>query len=426
MQKSDWQRALNDEKAASLLKRLYGSEAEAGRRRIEALLEQVPEDKELYLFSTPGRTELAGNHTDHNHGQVLAASIHLDALALVFPRNDRRIVLRSAGFEGEFSVDLGRLEANPAEEGDFRSLIRGVAAGLSEAGYVIGGFEGIIESRVLPGSGLSSSAAVEVLLGTIHSHLYNDGSIAPLKLAQIGQYAENRFFGKPCGLMDQTACAVGGIIRIDFKNPADPEVERMEYSFEEKGYRLAVVDTGGNHADLTPDYAACPQEMFAVSRELGKENARQIDPEALIDAIPRLRRECGDRAILRVFHFLHENERVGRMANDLKQDDLPSYLAHMRDSGDSSWKLLQNCFTVQNPAEQGITLGITAAESSVTDDAAFRVHGGGFAGTIQALVSDADAGAFTKRMEAVFFPGCVTFLRLRQEGTIRISLEQAD
>lgn len=422
MRKSDWLKALDGEKAASLLQRLYGGEAGEGGRRIEALLEKAPADRELFLFSTPGRTELSGNHTDHNQGQVLAASIHLDALALVSRRKDRTIVLRSAGFPGEFAVDLARLEPETSEEGDFRSLIRGVAAGLAEAGYAVGGFEGTIESRVLPGSGLSSSAAVEVLLGTIHSHLFNDGKIPPLKLARIGQYAENRFFGKPCGLMDQTACAVGGIVRIDFKNPAAPEVERMAYSFEEKGYRLAVVDTGGNHADLTPDYAACPAEMAAVSRALGKEYARQIDPEELIEAIPRLRKECGDRAILRVLHFLHENERVGRMAQDLKNDNLVSYLAHMRESGDSSWKLLQNCFTVQNPAEQGITLGLATAEGAVTGDAAFRVHGGGFAGTIQALVPEDQASDFTRRMEAVFSPGCVSFLRIRQEGTIRIKL----
>ena len=422
MRKREWYTALKGPKATDLLTRLYGSEAKKGAERISALLDEAPEDRELYLFSTPGRTELAGNHTDHNHGMVLAASIQLDALALISPRTDKRVILRSAGFDGEFAVDLDSLEPDPSEAGDFRSLIRGVAAGLAEAGFRIGGFEGKIESRVLPGSGLSSSAAVEVLLGTIHSHLFNGGEIDALKLAQIGQYAENRFFGKPCGLMDQTACAWGGIVRIDFADPQTPKVEGMEFSFEEKGYRLAVVDTGGNHADLTPDYAGCPEEMFAVASALGKRSAREIEADAFIEAIPRLRRECGDRAILRIFHFMGENQRVAKMVADLQRDDLTSYLQHMRASGDSSWKLLQNCFTVQNPTEQGITLAIAAAESAVGGDAAFRVHGGGFAGTIQALVPEEEAENFSRRMEAIFRPGCVTYLRLRREGTIRILL----
>jgi galactokinase len=420
MTASQWRGKLESPEGRTLLTKLYGRDADGGRARISALLKELGGDAPVWLFSTPGRTELGGNHTDHNHGRVLAAAVHLDALAAVTPRDDGIVLLRSRGFERSFRVDLGSFDPVPGEKGEFEALIRGVAARFRQLGLRVGGFEGAIDSLVLPGSGLSSSAAVEVLLGTILSHLYNSGCVTPLELAKIGQYAENRYFGKPCGLMDQSACATGGIIAIDFQDPDDPVLDRIDYSFEERGYLLAVVDTGGSHADLTPDYAACPREMFAAAKALGKSSAREIERDELMRGIPSLRKSCGDRAILRVLHFLDENERANSMIEALRRDDLTAYLELMRASSDSSWKLLQNCFSPERPWEQGIPLALAVGASLITGDAAFRVHGGGFAGTVQALLPAGEVQAFREGMELIFGKGCVTPLRLRSEGTVRL------
>jgi galactokinase len=420
MTASQWRGRLESMEGRALLARLYGREAESGRARITSLLQTLPGDAPAWLFSTPGRTELGGNHTDHNHGRVLAAAVHLDALAAVTPRDDGIVLLRSRGFDRIFRVDLGSRDPMRSERGGFEALIRGVAARFGELGLQVGGFEGAIDSLVLPGSGLSSSAAVEVLLGTILSHLYNRGSVPPLELAKIGQYAENHYFGKPCGLMDQTACATGGIIAIDFRDPEEPLLDRVDYSFEGRGYLLAIVDTGGSHEDLTPDYAACPREMFSAAKALGKDSARQINRDELMRGIPSLRKSCGDRAILRVLHFMNENERAEKMIESLRRDDLTSYLELMRASSDSSWRLLQNCFSPKMPQEQGISLAIAVGETLVKGDAAFRVHGGGFAGTVQALIPAREFPAFRIGMEKIFGEGCVTSLRLRPEGTLRL------
>ena len=420
MTAGEWQKRIRSREGTDLLLPLYAGEVETATARVAALLEKLSPAAETYLFSSPGRTELGGNHTDHNHGTVLAAAVQLDALAAVTRREDMQVRLESRGYPSPFQVDISDRRPREEEHGCFEGIIRGVAARFTELGYTVGGFEGAIDSQVLPGSGLSSSAAVEVLLGTIFSHVYNAGKLAKLELAKIGQYAENRYFGKPCGLMDQTACATGGIVAIDFADPAKPRLDRIDYSFEKRGYLLAVVDTGGNHADLTCDYAACPEEMFAVARTLGRATAGELDMQQVLTAIPMLRDQTGDRAILRVIHFLKETHRAAGMIDALRTDNLPRYLALMRASGDSSWKLLQNCYSTQNPSEQGITLGIAAANELVEGNAAFRVHGGGFAGTMQALLPKAAYGEFRRGMESIFGLGCVTPLRLRAEGSMRL------
>ena len=394
------------------------------KERMDYLLEGFDDSGELRIFSAPGRTELAGNHTDHNRGWVLAGAVHLDALAAIAPRSDSRVILQSAGYRGSFRVDLSDLEPRPAEAGKLEGLVRGVAAEFSRRGLGYGGFEGRIHSLIPAGSGLSSSAALEVLLGTVLSGLYNGGSVPGIELAKIGQAAENKHFYKPCGLMDQTACASGGITAIDFSDPEDPRVNRMDFSFSDHGYILCVVNTGGSHADLTEDYAACPGEMFAVARALSRRSASEIREEELLSAIPDLRSSCGDRAILRTLHFINENRRVLDMTRAVGEGNIADYISGMKASGDSSWRLLQNCYSPGNPSQQGIPLALELAKLAVEDDSAFRVHGGGFAGTIQGLVKNDAFGPFTESMEQVFGKGAVIPLQIRPRGCIELTPEE--
>lgn len=423
MTKRTWQAAFDSPAWESLIQELYDDTA-GMEERMCYLLQYFDDKQDVRLFSVPGRTELAGNHTDHNRGRVLAGSVHLDALAAVTPRSDNKVILESAGYTGSFKLDLSDLEPRPQEAGSLESLVRGVAAGFSSRGYTYGGFEGRIHSRIPAGSGLSSSAAIEVLLGTILSGLYNTGTVPAVELAKIGKYAENRYFNKPCGLMDQTACAVGGISAIDFADPENPLVDRMEFSFSRHGYILCVVDTGGSHADLTEDYAACPGEMFAVAGALCKHDASEIGEEELLAALPALRSSCGDRAILRTLHFIAENRRVLEMISAVNKGDILSYISGMNASGDSSWRLLQNCYSCGNPSEQGIPLAVELAKLAVGNKAAFRVHGGGFAGTIQSLVPQEKFEPFLTRMEQVFGKGSVIPLRIRSRGSIELALEK--
>ncbi len=374
-----------------------------------------------HFFSAPGRTELGGNHTDHNHGRVLAAGIQLDKVAAVSPREDNRVVLWTEGFEAPIDISLESAIPDAAEHGKPEALVRGVAARLQSSGLNTGGFCGYIVSDVATGSGLSSSASFEVLLGSIFDHLYNDGDTDPVVLAQAGQYAENEYFGKPCGLMDQTACAVGGIISIDFADPSSPDIEQVAFDFSEHGYELVVVDTGGHHADLTPDYAAVPQEMKALAAALGKQVCREITDDVLLANIPRLREEVGDRAILRGLHFLADNDRVTLQIDALKDQDVETYLDLVRESGDSSWKVLQNVYSPRAVDEQGVTLGLTLASRFLKGHGACRVQGGGFAGTMQAYVPTSTYPEFAQTMRSVFGPDAVSRLRVRQEGVCKVA-----
>ncbi|MDR2078243.1 MAG: galactokinase [Treponema sp.] len=436
--------AVQTAKAAGIFEDLYGpGQAEPARRRYTGLIEGIlngfpgmdfPETRgELRVFTAAGRTELGGNHTDHNRGKVLAASIQLDAVAVVAPRQDKRVFFRSTGYP-DVSVNLAKadgsedFESKSEEKGATESLVRGIAAELARRGAAVGGFSANAASTVLPGSGLSSSAAVEVLFGRIFDNLYGGGKRSALELAQIGQIAENRYFGKPCGLMDQTACASGGTVAIDFEDPAHPRVRQINFDPASAGYALCVVDTHGNHAGLTPDYAAIPAEMKAVAAFFGKTVLRELTLGQVLAEAPAIRKAAGDRALLRALHFFGENRRVDAMLAALEKQAIAGYLELVNQSGNSSLELLQNIYSPKNPAEQGISLALALSrnfiETETTDTGicrgACRVHGGGFAGTIQTYIPLDYLDAYKVKMEAVFGANSVTVLRIRSTGAAEL------
>ncbi len=412
--------------------------AAAQRARIHALADtfaaRYGADREVALLTVSGRSEISGNHTDHNHGCVIAAAISLDILAIAARRDDGIIRLYSEGF-GEDTVDLAAYTSpKPEDFGTSASLVAGVCACLSDAGYTVGGFDGCTVSDVFKGSGLSSSAAFEDMVGTIQSHLYNRGGIDEVEIAKAAQLAENRFFGKPCGLMDQVACAVGGIVAIDFADPAYPVITPLPFDMTAAGYNLCIINTGGNHADLTADYAAVPAEMKAIAAHFGKEVLRDIPEEAVVAAIPALREKVGDRAILRALHFFTENRRVKIQKSVLltaatteDPDELETCLRvffnRVRESGQSSFCYLQNVYTTQNTREQGLSLALCLCErfiGGVWQWGAYRVHGGGFAGTVQAFVLAEMVEEFAATMDAAFGAGATSVLKIRPVGAARI------
>ncbi len=376
---------------------------------------------EASVFSVSGRSELSGNHTDHNRGKVIAASIDLDIIAVASPTDDGVVQLKSEGFS-LCRVDLNEF-TSPLNEcfGSSGALIAGMAAFFKEEGFKVGGFNAYTTSSVLKGSGLSSSAAFEDMVGTIFSHLYNGGIVDNVLIAKLAQKSENVFFGKPCGLMDQVACAAGGIVAIDFKDPASPVIEKLDVDMTAEGYNLCIVNTGGNHADLTDDYAAVPFEMKSVAALFGKEVLRDVSREELISAIPVLREKVGDRAILRALHFLGENERVESQVASLKKRDILSFLSVVLESGRSSFCYLQNVYTNKNVSEQGLSLALCLADGYLSGkNAAHRVHGGGFAGTIQAFMPSNEAEGFRALMDSVFGDGACIVLRIRQNGAMKL------
>lgn len=377
--------------------------------------------RDVALFSVPGRSELSGNHTDHNHGCVIACSVDLDIIAVASPREDRVVRIKSEGYPQD-RVDIDAFSSpDPARRGKSISLIAGVIDGFSRAGYAAGGFDAYTTSSVLKGSGLSSSAAFEVMVGNILNHLYNGGRVGFVEIAKIAQYAENEFFGKPCGLMDQVACAAGGIVAIDFADPSSPVIEKLDADITALGYSLCIVDTGGNHADLTDDYASVPSEMKAVAERLGAPFLREVPEEKLLSSIGALRSECGDRALLRALHFYGENRRVASQKAALLRGDIDDYFASVIASGRSSFCYLQNVYTTRNVAEQGLSVALCLAEQYLTGKkGAWRVHGGGFAGTIQAYVRAGDAEGFRRIMDSVFGAGACAELHIRESGAVRI------
>jgi galactokinase len=440
-----WERRLEDKAAAKSLRGLYGrSDAarQAGRyARLATLAESdaasaagadtaadagvasagAATRAALRFYSAPGRTELGGNHTDHNRGRVLCAAVRLDAVACVVPRDDLLVSLVSEGYPDPIRVDLRDLGPVAGERGRTESLVRGVARALSDKGIPLRGFAGRIHSEVMAGSGLSSSAAVEVLLGTVMADLAGV-ELDPIDVAVAGRFAENEYLGKPCGLMDQAASAVGGIVAIDFADPAAPEIRRLEFDFEESGLVLAVVDTGGSHADLTADYAAVPAEMRAVAAVLGAETLRDVDPAELVARGPDIRKACGDRALLRAFHFAAENARVEEMAEALERGEVKSYLRLVKKSGRSSWELLQNLYPPAAPREQGLPLALALSSMYIGGKGAWRVHGGGFAGTIQAYVPKDLMEGYAALMERYFGPACVRRVSVRPRGAARVGV----
>ena len=378
------------------------------------------EDRDIDLFSAPGRTEIGGNHTDHQHGRVVAAGVNLDVIAVVSKNNDGVIRIQSKGYPMD-TIDLNDLSVQENEKNKAASLIRGVAARFKELGYEVGGFDAYTTSNVLKGSGLSSSAAFEVLVGTIISHAFNNGKSDAVEIAQIGQYAENVYFGKPCGLMDQTASSVGGFVAIDFKDPSKPLVEKIEFDFAKSGYVLCIVDTGGNHADLTDDYASVPVEMKAVAKMCGKEVLRDVNEREFADMLPQIRIKAGDRAALRAMHFFKENERAKDVADALRAGDFNRFKELIIESGKSSFTYLQNVYTTKNVKEQGLSLALAMAEGILDGAGAYRVHGGGFAGTIQAFVPGMKLRAFKSEMERVFGENTCHVLSIRPVGGVQIN-----
>ena len=402
------------------LRLLYGAgEVPAQRERRLGLIEAMEKrfaPGPVLMAASPGRTELGGNHTDHNRGRVLTAAIQLDCLAAASATDDLKVTVQSEGFPGEFLVDLDDLTPRENEFETTEALIRGTAAGLAERGFKIGGFNACLAGNIPVGAGLSSSAAVEILFGNIFNQLYNAGSIPALTLAQAGHTAETRYFGKPSGLMDQIASAFSGLLKIDFKDPESPVIERIDFDLTGSGYSLLVVNTGSSHADLTGDYAAIAVEMTAAARQLGREAARGLTRDDLLEAVPRLRPETGDRAILRLLHFIEEDQRVEEQAAALKQGRMTDFLQMTADSGDSSWRLLQNCVSPSSARDQGIPLALALTERFLHGQGACRIHGGGFAGTILVYVPAARFEDYRLFMDRVFGHGAVIPLRIRRPG----------
>ncbi|MBQ2847717.1 MAG: galactokinase [Clostridia bacterium] len=376
-------------------------------------------DREVEIYSAPGRTEVGGNHTDHNHGCVLAASVNLDAVAVVSVNDENIVRVKSEGYKID-AVDLDNLGVMPAERGRSESLIRGVCAAFKNRGYNIGGFDAATVSDVLSGSGLSSSAAFEVLIGTILNYLYNEGKVSAVEIAQIAQFAENEYFGKPCGLMDQMACSVGGFVQIDFNDPSVPVINKVDFDFASCNHALCIVDTGGNHADLTDEYAAVRGEMEAVAAKFGKSVLRDVDRAEFEKSISVIRDAVGDRAVLRAMHFYNENVRVEKQSAALKNGDFEAFKALIIESGFSSYMYNQNVYTCAAPANQPVSLALAICQDILNGKGAWRVHGGGFAGTIQAFVPIELLDEFKTRICAVFGEKSCYVLNIRPEGGIKV------
>jgi galactokinase len=411
----------------NIFKELYGNDATvlaAQGARYAELIEKyktVFGADEASLFSSPGRTEIGGNHTDHNFGRVLAGAVNLDNVAVAGANNSNIVRIQSVGYPA-FEVDLTNLTANKDEYFTSVALVRGIAARMKELGFTIGGFNAIIDGGVPKGSGLSSSASFEVLIGAIISHLFNNGKLDAVQNAIIGQYSENVFFGKPCGLMDQTACSVGGLVTIDFEDPSKPIVKKVDFNFMTTGYALVITNTGGSHADLNDDYASLPTEMKSVAKELDANVLRQVSLEKIIDKIPSLREKTGDRAILRAIHFQGDNARVVKQVEALEKKDFQGFLQMVIESGYSSYMYNQNVFQASNPREQGVALGLALSDLVLKGKGAWRVHGGGFAGTIQAFVPQNLLNTYTDTLEHVFGKDSCYKLFIRQKGSVKVEL----
>ena len=371
-------------------------------------------------FSAPGRTEIGGNHTDHQRGRVLAAAVDLDTVAAVRPNGSNVIRIQSQGYPMSI-VDLTRLTPQPEEINTTPALIRGVAARFRQLGCEIGGLDAYVESTVLPGSGLSSSAAFEVLVGTVINHLFWDGRATQPEIAQIGQYAENVFFGKPCGRMDQTASAVGGLVTIDFFDKAKPEIRSVDFDFFACGHALCIIDTRASHADLTDEYAAIPGEIRAVAEAMGREVLTQIPEAEFYAQLPRLRRLCGDRAVMRCIHFYQENARVPKQVAALERGDFPEFLRLVKESGYCSYMYLQNVIPSGAAEHQEVAVSLALCERYLQGRGAYRVHGGGFAGTVQAFVPLDILEDFRMKIDAVLGQGACHVLSIRPQGGVEIT-----
>lgn len=403
---------------------LYGAAAAPAqiqrfRRVFQGLTDTFGPCDRAAVFSAPGRTEIGGNHTDHQHGRVLAGSIDLDIIAAVAPNGKNVIRLQSEGFPMDV-VELDDLEVHPEEYNHSVSILRGIAAWFARRGCRLEGFDAYTTSSVFKGSGLSSSAALEVLLGNIFNSLFNDGACTAVQIAQIGQYAENVYFGKPSGLLDQMASSVGGLVMIDFANNDDPVVEKVDFDFSSAGHALCIIDSGADHADLTDEYAAVPGELKKICAHFGKSVLREVSGQELFAALPELRRECGDRAVLRAMHVYRENYRVETQVAALRRGDFDFFLSEIRESGLSSWRYLQNVVPAGYKEHQDVAFALALAEEVLDTAGACRVHGGGFAGTIQAFVPLEMLENFKTRIERVLGEGKCHVLSIRPVGGVRL------
>lgn len=420
-------KSMRSQNAASRIVRLYGQKdgtiVEQTTRYIRLIKkheELFNSEEKLHIVSAPGRIEVSGNHTDHNHGKVLAAAIDKDAAACVSKRHDDIVKVYSEGY-GMLEISLQDIALSEREHGSTRALIKGIASKIQELGYQIGGFEAAVHSTVLSGSGLSSSAAIENLIASIFDILYNGSRMDAMEKAKIGQYAENVYFGKPSGLLDQSASAVGGLVYMDYKHDT-PEVTAKHFDFAKYGYSIIVVNTNSSHDDLTDCYAAIPKEMKAVASYFLENSLRKVRPEQVFQHIAELRDQFGERAILRTLHFFQENQRVSKLVAALDQADIRLFLDLIIESGRSSFMYLQNIYA--HADIQPIALALALAESCLKDDGAWRVHGGGFAGTTLNFVPHAKIDIFRRTMESAFGEHCCLELNIRPEGAAVINIEE--
>lgn len=385
---------------------------------IESYIEEFGED-DVEIYSAPGRSEVGGNHTDHQHGEILAASINLDAIGIVKKTDDMKVSILSKGYTLT-TISLENLDMQEEEKETTIALIKGVVAGLANRGYEIGGFKAYITSDVLIGAGLSSSAAYETLIGNIVSGLYNNMSVSAEEIAIIGQFAENVYFGKPCGLMDQMACSVGNMVHVDFADINNPKVEKVKFDLNKYGYSLCITDTKGSHADLTADYAAVPEEMKKVAVFFGKEVLLGLTVDDILENIVKVREQVGDRGVLRALHFIRENERVQKEVSYLSDEDIEGFLKTVAASGNSSYKYLQNVYSNADVQHQNVSLALAISEDFLGDNGVSRVHGGGFAGTIQAFVKNDIVIEYQKIMDKVFGQGACSVLKIRKYGGMKV------
>ncbi len=408
---------------------LYGSDPSVLLEQATRYSTLMDEFQKVYgkddvtLFSSPGRTEIGGNHTDHNYGRVLAGAVNLDNIAVGAPNGTDTIRIKSAGYPG-FKVDISDLKIDKAKFYTSEALVNGICARMKENGYSIGGFDACIDGCVPKGSGLSSSASFEVLIGAILNELFNDGKMSAVENAIIGQWSENNYFGKPCGLMDQTACSVGGLITIDFKDPANPVVKEIDFDFVSTGFSLVITDVGGGHDDPASqaEYASLPTEMKAVAAELGAKVLREVTLEQIVERIPEIREKTGDRAILRAYHFHGDNQRVAEQVAALEGNDFDAFLKMVVESGYSSYMYNQNIFDVVHKDEQVVSLALALSEMILKGSGAWRVHGGGFGGTIQAFVPQNKLGEYVKTLEHVYGKGSCHKLFIRSKGSVKVEL----
>ena len=413
---------LESEPAKELFGRLYGDKAAENVARYQKLARDFADKfggEDIRLFSSPGRTEISGNHTDHNHGKVLAGSINLDCVGAAAVNHTDRVHIVSQTFGQEFTIDLNDLAPSPAMAGT-EDLVKGLLMGFKESGYEVGGFDAVITSNVISSAGVSSSASFEMLLCSMLNTFFNDGRMNTVAYAHIGKYSENNYWNKASGLLDQMACAVGGLITIDFFEPQAPKVEKIEFDFASQNHSLIIVNTGRGHADLSADYSSVPNEMKKVAEFFGKEVCAQISEEDVLARLAEVRAYAGDRAVLRALHFFEENKRVDAEVAALKEGRFDDFLANITASGNSSWKWLQNCYTDSNVQEQGITVALALTELFIAEKqrGACRVHGGGFAGVIMAMLPNDIVDEYVEMMEKALGEGNVYRMSIRPYGAV--------